>query len=110
MCIRDSNVRGQGGLGSGVELSINGLGGQAIRYFIDGVPLSSRGSGLSLETLPANIVDRIEIYKGVVPPELGMDALGGAVNIITRKSRASFLDASLRPVSYTHLDVYKRQL
>lgn len=94
------NVRGQGGLGSGVELSINGLGGQAVRYFIDGVPLSSRGSGLSLETLPANIVDRIEIYKGVVPPELGMDALGGAVNIITKKSRTNFLDASLRLGSF----------
>lgn len=94
------HLREEGGLGSAAELTINGLGGQAVRYFIDGVPLSSRGSSVTLQTLPTNIVDRVEIYKGVVPPELGMDALGGAVNIVTKRSRESFLDASVRGGSF----------
>lgn len=99
------NLRGEGGLGSAVELSINGMSGQAVRYFIDGVPLSSRGGGVSLQAIPTNIVDRVEIYKGVVPSELGMDALGGAVNIITKRSRDSFIDASVRGGSFHTLGV-----
>lgn len=88
-------VREEGGVGSDFNLSINGLSGNAVRYFIDGVPLSALGSGVSLANLPVNIVERIEIYKGVVPADLGEDALGGAINIITRRNKQNFLDVSL---------------
>src|SRR5690606_26747364 len=33
-------------------------------------------------------------YKGVVPVDLGSDALGGAINIVTNSGRANYLDAS----------------
>src|SRR5690606_21185553 len=36
----------------------------------------------------------IEIYNGVVPIELGADALGGAINIIINKNSKSFADVS----------------
>lgn len=87
-------IRGNGGVGADFDLSINGLSGNSIRYFIDGVPLSSMGNGVSLANLPVNIVDRIEVYKGVVPADLGSDALGGAINIITKKEVRNYLDAS----------------
>lgn len=87
-------IRENGGVGADFDLSINGLSGNAIRYFIDGVPLSSIGNGVSLANLPVNIVDRIEVYKGVVPSDLGGDALGGAINIITKKDIKKYLDAS----------------
>ncbi|MBN2166904.1 MAG: TonB-dependent receptor [Marinilabiliaceae bacterium] len=87
-------IREEGGVGSDFDLSINGLSGNAVRYFIDGVPLSSMGNGVSLANLPVNIVDRIEVYKGVVPAHLGSDALGGAINIITKKDKQNYLDAS----------------
>lgn len=87
-------VRREGGVGSDFDLTINGMSGNSIRYFIDGVPLESKGSGVSLENIPLNIVERVELYKGVVPSHLGADALGGAVNIITKKKRQNFLDAS----------------
>lgn len=87
-------VRHGGGVGSDFELSVNGMSGNSIRYFIDGVPLETRGSGLTLENLPLNTVERIEIYKGVVPTSLSSDALGGAVNIVTAKKRRNYLDAS----------------
>ena len=32
------------------------------------------------------MIERIEIYKGVVPITFGADALGGAINVITRKA------------------------
>lgn len=87
-------IREKGGLGSEFDISLNGLSGNSIRYFIDGVPLSARGNGITLANLPINIVDRIEIYKGVVPASLGADALGGAINIITKRDVKNFIDLS----------------
>ena len=87
-------VRQQGGVGSDFDLSINGMSGNSIRYFLDGMPLDAKGSGVSLANLPVNIIDRIEIYKGVVPAVLGTDALGGAIHIITKQEKKHFLDAS----------------
>ncbi|MBS9768042.1 MAG: carboxypeptidase-like regulatory domain-containing protein [Flavobacteriaceae bacterium] len=87
-------VRESGGVGSETNLSINGLSGKSVRYFIDGVPMSSLGTGVSLANLPVNIVEHIEIYKGVVPTHLGADALGGAINIVTKNTTQNYLDAS----------------
>ncbi len=58
------------------------------------MPLDTKGSGVSLANLPINIIDRIEIYKGVVPASLGTDALGGAINIITKQEKKDYLDVS----------------
>lgn len=93
-------IRAQGGVGSDFDVSINGLTGSAIRYFIDGVPMETRGSTVELNTLPLNQIDRVDIYKGVVPAFLGTDAMGGAVNIITKKSRRRYVDASVSAGSY----------
>lgn len=87
-------IREEGGVGSDFDLSINGMSGNSVRYFIDGMPLASKGSGVSLGNLPINIIDRVEIYKGVVPASLGADALGGAINIITKQDKKNYLDAS----------------
>ncbi|MCM1295545.1 MAG: carboxypeptidase-like regulatory domain-containing protein [Muribaculaceae bacterium] len=87
-------VRRDGGAGSDFDLTINGLSGNSIRYFIDGVPLESKGTGFTMDNVPLNIIDRVELYKGVVPSHLSSDALGGAVNIITKKKRQNFLDVS----------------
>lgn len=87
-------IREDGGVGSDFELSINGMSGNSVRYFIDGMPLDAKGSGVSLANLPVNIIDRIEIYKGVVPASLGADALGGAINIITNQDKKNYLDVS----------------
>lgn len=87
-------VREQGGVGSDFDLSINGMSGNSVRYFIDGIPLDTKGSGVTLSNLPLNLVDHVEIYKGVVPTWLSSDALGGAVNIVTNRKKANYLDAS----------------
>lgn len=87
-------IREEGGVGSDFDLSINGMSGNSVRYFLDGMPLNSKGSGVSLANLPVNIIDRIEIYKGVVPASLGADALGGAINIITKQDKKNYLDVS----------------
>ena len=82
-----------GGLGSDTNFTLNGFSGDQVKFFIDGIPMDHFGSSLSLGDIPVNSIDRIEVYKGVVPVWLGTDALGGAVNIITNQE-ARFLDAS----------------
>mgnify|MGYP002224290268 FL=1 len=89
-------VREEGGVGSDFDLSINGMSGNSVRYFLDGMPLDTKGSGVSLANLPINIIDRIEIYKGVVPASLGTDALGGAINIITKQEKKGLSGCILR--------------
>ncbi len=88
------NIRQQGGLGSAFDFSLNGLSGKQVKFFIDGIPLENFGSSLSLNNFPATLIERAEVYKGVVPIYLGADALGGAVNIITNRRKNDFLDVS----------------
>jgi outer membrane receptor protein involved in Fe transport len=87
-------VRESGGLGSDFNFSLNGLSGKQVKFFIDGIPIENFGNSLSLNNIPVNLAERVEVYKGVVPIELGADALGGAVNIVTNQHVKQYLDAS----------------
>lgn len=79
------NVRRSGGLGSRMRFSLNGLTGDQVRFFVDGVPLELSGYATGISNIPVNLVEHIEIYHGVVPLEFGADALGGAVNLVSDK-------------------------
>lgn len=86
-------VRENGGLGSDFTFSLNGFSGRQVKFFLDGIPIDNFGSSLTLNNFPVNLADRIEVYKGVLPINLGSDALGGAVNIVTR-TNPNYLDIS----------------
>ena len=87
-------IRQNGGLGSDVNYNINGLSGNSVRIFIDGIPISTYGSSFNLNSIPPLIIERIEIYKGVVPGHLSDDALGGAINIVLKKGVRNNFNAS----------------
>ncbi len=87
-------IREQGGLGSDFKFSINGLSGKQVKFFIDGIPMDVMGSGMSLNNIPVNLADRLEVFKGVVPVQLGADAMGGAVNVVTNQKVSNYLDVS----------------
>lgn len=92
----------EGGLGSNLSFTLNGFSGDQVKFFLDGIPMDNFGSSLSMSDIPVNTIDRIEVYKGVVPVWLGTDALGGAVNIVTNRKN-NFLDASYSVGSFnTH--------
>ncbi|HLR37697.1 MAG TPA: TonB-dependent receptor [Chitinophagaceae bacterium] len=86
-------VMREGGLGSDYTFSLNGFTGNQVKFFIDGMPVQSYDNSFNLANIPLNAIKRLEVYNGVVPIELGGDALGGAVNIITNKN-ANFFGAS----------------
>lgn len=79
-------IRQDGGLGSHIHYNINGMTGNAVKIFIDGIPSTNFGPSFSLNSIPPALIDRIEIYKGVVPAYLSDDALGGAINILTKQN------------------------
>ncbi|WP_439583648.1 TonB-dependent receptor [Dyadobacter bucti] len=103
-------IREQGGLGSNFNFSINGLSGKAVKYFIDGVPMEILGSSMSLNNIPVNLAERVEVYKGVVPVQLGSDAMGGAVNVITSQKQTNYVDISHSYGSFnTHRSAFTGQ-
>ena len=104
------NIRESGGLGSQFSLSLNGLSGNQVRIFLNGVPMDYFGTSLSLNNFAANIIERIEVYKGVVPVHLSSDALGGAINVVTSSNLSSYLDASYSFGSFnTHIATFNAQ-
>ena len=98
-------LRESGGVGSDMQLMMDGFSGKHIKIFIDGVPQEGVGSSFSLNNIPVNFSERIEVYKGVVPVGFGTDAIGGVINIITKKNQKRwFLDASY---SYGSFNTHK---
>jgi vitamin B12 transporter len=80
-------VQRSGGLGSASRVSLYGLTNDQIRLFMDGVPLGLAGFGAGIHSVPLNWVDRIDIYRGVVPMSFAADALGGAIDLVTSRAR-----------------------
>ena len=81
-------IRKSGGLGSYARVSLAGLQDDQIRLFYDGIPLDIAGFGFGIANVPVNLVSSVEVYRGVVPLRLGVDALGGAINLVPDRSLA----------------------
>ncbi|CAM4370452.1 TonB-dependent receptor [Zobellia nedashkovskayae] len=100
-------IRQNGGLGSNVEYSLNGLSGSSVSIFIDGIPISIYGSSFNLNSIPPSMIKNIEVYKGVVPGHLSSDAIGGAINIVLHEGGKNNLNAS---ISYGSLNTLQTNL
>lgn len=101
--VQGVGVRRDGGLGSTVRFSLNGLTDDQVRFFLDGVPLDQAGFPFGIANVPVNLIDHVEIYRGVVPVRFGADALGGAVNLVTPDVRQTYEGASYQLGSFgTH--------
>ena len=100
-------VRYSGGEGSDMAVSMDGFTGKHVKIFIDGVPQDAAGFGIN--NIPVGLAERVEVYRGVVPVSLGGDAIGGAINIITKKSGGKrwWLDAAY---SYGSFNTHKSHI
>lgn len=79
------NVRRVGGLGSEARFSLNGLTDDQIRFLVDDVPLELAGFPQGFASMPWLMLDHVTVYRGVVPIRFGADALGGAMNLVSRQ-------------------------
>jgi len=92
-----------GGLGSSSRIIVHGLEGNRIQILWDGIPMSTSDGTFSLDEIPIDIIERIEVYKSIIPARFGCDGLGGAINIVTKEFSTDYLDASYELGSYqTH--------
>lgn len=87
-------IRQSAGLGSDISFNLNGLTGNSVRIFIDGIPIRNYGRSFSLSSIPPSMIERIEVYKGVLPAELSEDALGGGINVVLKKDMQNNLTTS----------------
>ncbi|VTP86645.1 TonB-dependent receptor plug domain-containing protein [Sphingobacterium daejeonense] len=80
--------------------------GRSVGIFIDGIEISTYGSSFNLNNIPPAMIERIEVYKGVLPAHLTGDLLGGAINIVLKKGTSTNnLSAS---ISYGLLILHRR--
>ncbi|MEM7207446.1 MAG: TonB-dependent receptor [Pseudomonadota bacterium] len=72
---------------SGYSVWLQGLDADRVLVLIDGEPISaSTGSTVDLTQISTAEIERIEIVKGASSALYGSSAMGGVVNVITRKS------------------------
>lgn len=80
------DITRSGGVGQATTLFLRGSNSNHTLFLIDGVRVSSANSGLyDLAHLPLANVERIEIVRGPRAAFWGSDAIGGVVQIFTRK-------------------------
>lgn len=84
------------------DIHINGLEGPYTMVLIDGMPIvSSLSTVYGLSGIPNSLVERIEIVKGPASSLYGSEAVGGLINIITKKpSNAPTLSVDLMATSW----------
>lgn len=84
------------------DIHINGLEGPYTMVLIDGMPIvSSLSTVYGLSGIPNALVERIEVVKGPASSLYGSEAVGGLINIITKKvQNASLLNADVMTTGY----------
>ncbi|AKC87201.1 TonB-dependent vitamin B12 receptor [Pseudoxanthomonas suwonensis] len=82
------NLTNTGGLGKQTSLFLRGAGSNQLLVLIDGVRIGSATAGLpALQDLPVEQIERIEIVRGPHSSLYGADAIGGVIQIFTRRDR-----------------------
>ena len=81
---------------SGFEgIQMQGLDAAYTMILIDGVPLVGRSAGvLDLSRVSVGNIERIEIVKGASSALYGSEAMGGVINVITKKPKKDMLSGS----------------
>lgn len=73
-------------IGGGAGVQIQGVGADYVLILIDGVPVVGRSGGnLDLSRLAVGNIEQVEVVKGPSSSLYGSEALGGVINIITKK-------------------------
>ena len=55
-------VRETGGVGSDMNVSLDGFSGRHVKVFVDGVPQEGAGRAFGLNNIPVSYAERIEVY------------------------------------------------
>ncbi|SFB09569.1 TonB-dependent receptor [Algoriphagus aquimarinus] len=72
------------------DIHINGLEGPYTMVLIDGMPIvSGLATVYGLTGIPQSLIDRVEVVKGPASTLYGSEAVGGLINVITKKPESA---------------------
>lgn len=75
-----------GGQGSATSVYLRGAESRYTAVYLDGVRLDSQATGgVQWEQIPLSLIDRIEVLRGPAAAVYGSDAVGGVVQLFTKK-------------------------
>src|SRR6266566_3512584 len=84
-------IRRSGSLGKLSNISIRGANSNQVQVLVDGVRVKSPTTGQAdLSDISPDLIERIEVIRGPQSTLYGADAIGGVVNIITKKGKGPF--------------------
>ncbi len=105
---------------AGIDIGRNGGPGQASSIFlrgtesnhtlvlIDGVRINPGTlGGAAIQHISPEIIERVEIVKGARSALFGTDAIGGVINIITRRAKDAYLESSVGAGSFDTRSGYR---
>ncbi|MCZ2495215.1 TonB-dependent receptor [Xylophilus sp. Kf1] len=80
-----------GGPGNATSVFLRGAESRFTAVYIDGVRIDSQSTGgATWEQIPLSQIDRIEVLRGPAAAVYGSDAIGGVIQLFTRKGEAGF--------------------
>jgi len=110
MLSTELNIRTSQDNALGSSIRMQGLGGEHVKFLIDGIPVIGRENGnIDLDQLNLQNIDHIEVINGPMSVAYGSNALAGVINIIT-KSTDRLLYSSSLDAYYESVGVYNLNL
>lgn len=95
------DVGRNGGPGQTTSLFLRGTESNHTLVLIDGVRMNPGTiGGAAIQNIAPQVIERIEIVKGARSALFGTDAIGGVINIITRKADESYLEGGVGAGSF----------
>ncbi len=94
-------VNNYGPTGALKTVSLRGSTSSQVLVLLDGIRLNSSVNGeVDLSSIPMEIIDHIEIVRGGESSLYGSSAIGGVINIITKKAEKTSISLSIANGSY----------
>jgi vitamin B12 transporter len=90
-------IRRSGAYGKTTSVTIRGANANQVQVLVDGLRVKSPTLGqVDLSDISPDLIERIEVIRGAQSTLYGADAIGGVVNIITRKGKGGPLQATVQ--------------
>lgn len=84
-----------GGPGQSTSLFLRGTESNHTLVLVDGVRMNPGTiGGAAVQNIAPQLIERVEIVKGARSALFGTDAIGGVINIITRRAETGFIEGS----------------
>ncbi|MCP5092743.1 MAG: TonB-dependent receptor [Gammaproteobacteria bacterium] len=92
----DIHIGRNGGPGQATSLFLRGTESNHTLVLIDGVRMNpSTIGGAAIQNIAPEVIERIEIVKGARSALFGTDAIGGVINVITRRADSGYFEGGV---------------